>query len=112
MVKASRNRDRGKDLEKAMAKIFNGKRMGVLGGEDIFHPIFSIECKSKVKFSARKIMEQCKRNNKDSKIPLCVIHEPTKMYMDSLVMLDLDDFLKLIDNFGYTSPHFVNVKTP
>lgn len=93
MVKKSRNRERGKESEKEVAKLFNGKRMGLLGGEDIFHPKFSIEVKSRKKFAAVKWMDQSKKNNKDNKIPIVVVHQANKHHENDLVLINIMDFL-------------------
>ncbi len=94
MVKQSRNRQRGKECERAIAKLFNGKRVGILGNEDVSHPRYSIEVKSRVKFVAKKWMKQCERNNIDKKIPLVVVHEMNKNHSNDLVIMKINDFLK------------------
>ena len=92
MVKQSRNRQRGKDSERQIAKLLGGKRVGILGDEDVMHPVYSIEVKSRKKFSGRKWMEQCKKNNKDNKIPIVVIHEANKPHSTDLVLIGIKDF--------------------
>jgi len=96
-TKQSRNRQRGKECEREVAKIFNGKRIGILGDEDILHPVYSIEVKSRKKFSGRKWMEQCKKNNKDNKIPIVVVHEANKPHNTDLVLINVNDFLEVND---------------
>lgn len=98
MVKASNNRARGRKAEKEIAKLFNGQEMGLYGGEDVFHPEFSIEVKSYNKFIGNKFMEQCIANNKRQKIPLVVVHTSNHKYEDSLVMVRIQDFLALNRN--------------
>jgi len=93
-VTANRNRQRGKECERKIAKIFGGKRVGILGNEDVSHPVYSIEVKSRKKFVAKKWMQQCERNN-DEKIPLVVVHEMNKSHSSDLVMMNIGDFLKL-----------------
>lgn len=90
------NRERGKRHERAIAKLFGGKRRGVLGGEDVEHSYFSIECKSRERICTEKWMEQCEANNKEGKIPLLVTHIFSKDYKRDIVGVrveDLDDFV-------------------
>jgi len=94
MVKQSRNRQRGKECEKEIAKIFGGKRVGILGNEDVMHPIYSIEVKSRKKFIGNKWMKQCKENNKENKIPIIVIHEANKSHDNDFVLINIKDFLQ------------------
>ena len=90
-----RNRQRGKEVEKAIAKIFNGDRMGLFGGEDVKHPKFSIEVKSRLKFVAKKWMAQANRNNKNNKIPIVVVHEKNTHHENDLVIINIQDFLRI-----------------
>jgi hypothetical protein len=85
------NRRRGKDAERALAKRLKGRRTGVLGGEDIAHPLLSIEVKSRARFVGEKFMAQAKRNS-NGKIPAVIIHILNKPHGQDLVMLELRDF--------------------
>lgn len=91
----NRNRQRGKECERAIAKLLNGKRVGILGQEDIMHPVYSIEVKSRKRFVANKWMDQCIKNNKEGKIPLVVVHETNKNHKKDLIIMNLNDFLIL-----------------
>lgn len=95
MVKQARNRQRGKDAEKRIAQLLGGKRIGIMGGEDIFHPLYSIEVKSRKSFIGRTWMQQAQRNNKDSKISLVVVHKTNTPHYEDLVILSLEDFKKV-----------------
>ena len=53
----NRNRQRGKECERVIAKMLGGKRVGILGNEDVSHPEYSIEVKSRQEFVARKWMD-------------------------------------------------------
>lgn len=85
------NRRRGKDAERALARRLNGKRTGVLGGEDVSHPLLSIEVKSRKNFSGERFMAQAKRHS-NGKIPAVIIHILNKHHGHDLVMLELTDF--------------------
>lgn len=95
MAKQSRNRQRGKDIEKAVAKRFNGQRIGLFGGEDIMHTKFSIEVKSRKKFIGRKWMKQCIDNAPHDKVPIVVVHESHKPHYKDMVIISVDDFLRV-----------------
>ncbi len=96
----NRNRQRGKECERVIAKMLGGRRVGILGNEDVAHPDYSIEVKSRKKFVAKGWMEQCKKNNIDSKIPLVVVHEVHKNHSDDLVIINIKDFIKLNKKTG------------
>jgi len=46
------NRARGKSAERRIAALMNGRRVGILGKEDVETDKFSIEVKSRKKFAA------------------------------------------------------------
>ncbi len=85
------NRRRGKDAERALAKRLKGQRTGVLGGEDISHPLLSIEVKSRTRFAGERFMAQAKRHC-NGKIPAVIIHVTGRPHGHDLVMLELRDF--------------------
>ena len=93
---SKQNRNRGKAVERAIAKLLNGKRVGLFGGEDIQHPLFSVEVKSRKAFVARGWMEQCEANNRDNKIPLLVVHETGRRHENDFVILKMSDFIQNI----------------
>ncbi len=85
------NRRRGKDAERVLAKRLKGRRTGVLGGEDISHPLLSIEVKSRARFVGERFMAQAKRHS-NGKIPAVTIHVTGRPHGQDLVMLELQDF--------------------
>lgn len=98
MSQQNRNRKRGKDVEREVAKMFGGKRVGSLGYEDVQHDMFSIEVKSRVKFAAKAWMQQAERNNpnKGTKAPIVVVHMKNCPHKDNMVLINIVDFLNLI----------------
>ena len=52
------NRARGKSAERRIAALMNGRRVGILGKEDVETDKFSIEVKSRKKFVASGWMDQ------------------------------------------------------
>lgn len=93
------NRRRGKDAERALAKRLKGRRTGVLGGEDISHPLLSIEVKSRSWFAGDKFMAQAKRNS-NGKIPVVIVHIKNRSHDHDLVMMELRDFEDLFGKIG------------
>lgn len=85
------NRRRGKNAERVVARRLNGKRTGVLGGEDITHPLLSIEVKSRSWFAGDKFMAQAKRNC-NGKIPAVIVHIKNRSHDHDLVILELQNF--------------------
>ena len=90
-----------KNLERKTAKILMGERIpcsGVSGVKlkgDVFHDRFFIECKFRAKFFVYSVFQKVKEQaSKTGKIPLLVLKEKYKK--GELVLLDLNDFQKLI----------------
>lgn len=89
------NRQRGKAHQSKTADAFGGLNVGTLGGEDVHHSKFSIECKSTQKFVGEKWYEQACKNNKFDRIPIVVVHIKGKRYEEDYVIIKRKDFLKL-----------------
>jgi hypothetical protein len=86
------NRNRGKSAERAVAKMVGGKRIGVLCGEDVQHPLFSFEVKSRQTFVASNWMSQAKGHCPAGKTPAVVVHVHGKRHNDDMVILQMSDF--------------------
>jgi hypothetical protein len=86
------NRDRGKRAEREVAKRVGGKRIGLMGGEDIFHPIYSIECKSRNAFVGEGFLAQAERNCPKGKTPIAIVHITHKPHGKDIVLMRLSDF--------------------
>lgn len=91
----NRNKRQGRHVEREIAKCIDGNALGVLGGEDIKHPYFSVEVKSRAKLAIHPWFEQCLKNNKGSKIPLLICHQTGRRYMDSYCVLTLRDLKRV-----------------
>jgi len=90
---AKKNRAKGKRNEKALAKILGGKRVGILSGEDISHPIFSIEAKSRKSVVIEKWMKQAEVNAPIDKIPLLIIHTHNSRRGNDIVCMRMKDWI-------------------
>jgi len=91
-VNPNKNRQRGKRTEKQIAKRLGGKRIGLLGKEDISHPVYSIEVKSRVTFAGKKILEQAERNCEKGKTPIAIVHIHGEPFSKAIVMQRMSDF--------------------
>jgi len=87
-----RNRQRGKELEREISKLLGGKRIGILGCEDIEHPVWSIETKERKRLSIEAFMLQAERNTPIHKTPLLVLHQLGKEHKNDIVCMRLKDF--------------------
>ena len=56
------NRQRGKNTERSLARRIKAKRVGVLGKEDLDHPLFSVEVKHRKRVVIEQWMQQAERN--------------------------------------------------
>lgn len=89
------NRRRGKATERRVAKLLSGKRVGVLGREDVFTETFVVEVKNRKKLTFVKWFEQVlKHAEKEKKIPLVVCKEYGKKRYYAI--LNLQDLLRWI----------------
>ena len=96
----SKNRRRGKDLERFIARDAGGIRLGVMGKVDVLTDRFAIECKEREKFPA--IIEhgfgQALRNSLQSKrIPILILHKLNQGHELDLVMMQYQDWKDLIN---------------
>lgn len=89
----SRNRNRGKRTEKAIAKITGGKRLGILGRDDVQAGAFSIEVKDRVSFVGATFMQQAIRNCPEGKTPLVIVHQTGSRHTDDIVLMRLADWI-------------------
>lgn len=92
----SKNKTRGYRFEKAIAEDLGTFRMGTMGGEDVYHPNYSIECKDYARFAGIKILEQAERNNTRRVTPLGIVHIRGTDYDKSVVLLRWKDFKRFM----------------
>lgn len=96
-MKAQRNRQRAKEVERAVAKKIGGRRVGILGQEDISHEKFSIEVKSRKAFVAEKWFQQAEKNAR-GKMPLLIVHVTGRRHNNDYVVIKLKSFLELVND--------------
>lgn len=93
-----------KALENKVAQLLDGERQpnkGAHNAEDVEHPLFVIECKSRQKIAFiewwRQAAKHCKGKAK-SKIPLLVVKQ--KGARGEFAILLVSDLIKLFDSEG------------
>ena len=94
----SNNYRKGYRAEKRIADEIGGKRLGVLGKEDVAHHQFSFEIKSRKvlpKF-LKNCYEQATRNCPKDRLPVVVLKEKGKRYEDCLVIINFKDFISCV----------------
>lgn len=99
-MSGSGNRMRGKAAERDVAKRLGGKRIGIMGGEDVTTNDWSIEVKSRQSCVVCNWMNQCIRNCPDGKTPMVVLHIHGKRHDQDLVVLRMRDYLDWYGNPG------------
>ena len=96
---STKNRNRGKRHERNIAKLLDGRRLGVLGQHDVETADYSIECKSREKLPKWFVdfWEQAVRNCEPDKKPLLILHKLGQKYLDDWVVIKMSDFLEVLD---------------
>lgn len=97
MSDPSKNRIRGKNYERKIAKILKGKRIGILGKEDIEHPVFSMEVKTRNKYAGDNFMTQAINNCPGGKIPIVITHINGRRHENDLVEIKLKHFIEILE---------------
>jgi len=82
----------GKRCEKALASRLGGRRVGLMGKDDIDCGPFSIEVKSRKKFAGEAFLEQAERNAQPGKTPIAIVHIFGKQHSNDIVMIRLRDW--------------------
>lgn len=97
---ARQNRRRGRANENNLAdylvqKGIPARALGVLGKEDIMSGPYSIEAKSFQKFAGEKILSQSESHKLAGQIAIGVVHLNGARRDKDIVLLRLEDFIKL-----------------
>jgi hypothetical protein len=90
----SKQRQRGNEAERAIAKRLGGQRVGHLGGEDVALPWLSLEVKEREKFPVWLIdaMGQAWGHAKAGQLPAVVLHTLGTRHDNDMVVMRLADF--------------------
>lgn len=93
--------------ERRIAGLMGGRRVPISGrgrGDvpDIDHADFSIECKERTTFPAWLVtaMVQAKAATRGNQTPLVVLHQAGQRHDRDLILLCLEDFLRLFPQDG------------
>lgn len=86
-------RRRGKQYERFIALDLGGRRIGLLGQEDVQFELISAECKEREKLPAflKKCLAQAVDNCEEDKLPVVFLHEHNVSHeFDIVVMFYVD----------------------
>jgi hypothetical protein len=86
-VNPNRNRKRGKATERQVAKMLNGRRMGILGKHDVEAGDWAVEVKDRVACVLFKWMEQAVRNCPPGKTPVVIAHKTGSSHGEDLICI-------------------------
>ena len=92
MSNPTANKHAGRKFQSYVAQKVGGKSVGTIEGQDIEHPLFSIECKKRKSFVGVKFMQQAFRNCPAHKVPLVIVHVTGQYHEDDLVMMRFKDW--------------------
>ena len=114
-VMSSLNRRRGKEAERWFAKDLGGKRVGILGREDIDVDFVSLEIKERKNgrlcpADLRHAYNQAKANS-DGKYPIIILHQLYKPHKNSFVYMNCSDFGEMANKSGIV-PQYTYLKEP
>ena len=85
---SKKGRRRGKDLEKYIAKLFGGERLGLLGSEDVRLTHFSIEAKERERLPVSiKIWYRQAKEYAGDRIPMVYLHENNRPHGEDLIVI-------------------------
>lgn len=91
------NRARGKAHQKATAEIFNALNLGTLGGVDVLHERYAIECKSRIASVVFGWMDQAKKYaRKYKKVPMVILHKKHSPFANDMVIVPVKEFVELL----------------
>lgn len=98
-----------KAFEKRIGARLGGERVGILGGEDVRHPVLSIECtqvdKGRFPVMVKNKYLQAIKHCPKGKKPIVIMKEKRRMDENSLVIISLTNFEKI---FFRAYPEFQN----
>jgi len=94
---SKKSRRRGKELERFIAADLGGRRLGILGKEDVRYKNYVIECKERKELPRmlKKGIEQALKNCGEGDIPVFIQHELHQPHDLDLVTMYYLDWKKL-----------------
>ena len=93
------NRQRGKSLERFIAKDLGGRRVGILGQEDvILHQGIAVECKERAKLPVfiHRCMDQAE-GNAPGEAAIVILHELGKEHEQDIIMCRYKVFKAILE---------------
>lgn len=92
MGNTTANKRAGRAFQSHIAKTLGGKSVGTIEGQDVEHPLWSVECKKRKAFAGQPFMQQAIRNCPEGKTPIVVVHVTGDRHSDDLVMMRFKDW--------------------
>ena len=95
---SKRNRQRGKSYERWLANDLDGRRVGLLGMEDVLAGKYAIEAKEREKLPKflTNTMEQAERNCPQGKTAVVCLHKNAGNHDDDMVVMRYKDWRGLV----------------
>ena len=89
-----------KQFERRIAKRLDGRRVGILGKEDIEHPLFSIECKllKELPKGLTEPYKQAEKNCPAGKIAIVCMKEKKKQDGNALIIMSFESLLWMVED--------------
>lgn len=84
-----------KAVERGIAKLLDGRRVGILGDHDVEAGVWDIEVKhgKQIPKTILKWWSQANKNTREGQKPMLVLHYPRQSLEDCLVFVRLGDLL-------------------
>ena len=90
---SKKNRDRGKNDERYIAQYLHGKRVGIIGNEDVIlkNPPIAIECKEREKLpkAIKDWMAQAEANTPEDMMAMVCLHELNSSHEKDYILIRL-----------------------
>ncbi len=87
--------DTWKAVERGVAKLLGGRRVGILGNHDVEAEYWDIEVKhgKQIPKTLLKWWAQAQTNTREGQRPMLILHYPRQKLKDCLVIVKLGDLL-------------------
>jgi len=84
-----------RQYQTTVAEMIGGKNIGTLGGEDVEHPEYTVECKSLKRFAGEKVLLQAEGNNPGNRVSIGFVHILGQRHHNDVVLMRYRDWIKI-----------------
>jgi len=91
-MSVKRNRQRHREFSREIVKRLGGRYVGGIEGQDVELAPWSLEAKTRERFTATKWMDQAVKNCPKDLTPIVVVHVLNQRIDNALVMMRLKDW--------------------